>query len=91
MQALESNLDCAGLCKLPYFWYFRSVTEGQPPQTCSIALKNFYDDTVGVLAFGIVCSAIIGAVLLSCTFGLVNNKHAPPTASDSDSITSNDD
>ena len=89
MHLLETNLDCAGICKLPYFWFFRKVSEGQPTQTCAIALKTFYDETIGILAFGILCSAIIGFFLLGCACGMLQKRSYVLKTDESESITSN--
>jgi hypothetical protein len=71
---LETNLNCQGICRMTIFWLFRPITEGQPKDTCLIALKKTYDSTFGVVGWGITVSSTLLFTLLLCSCGLYRVK-----------------
>ena len=91
MEVLENYLNCQGLCKPTYFYFFRPISEGQPPRSCTVALKAFYDETFGILAWGLLTTIIAGTCTLMCSCGLFRKKRQ---SRESDSVdvseTSND-
>ena len=74
MNILESNLNCQGICKPTMFWFFRPITEGQPPRSCAVAVKETFDETFGALAWGLTATTIVSFSLLMCTCGLCRKR-----------------
>lgn len=74
LETLEGNLNCQGICKRTLFWFFRPISEGQPPRNCAVAIKEEYDRTFGNLAWGLFSVTLLTFCLLMCTCGLCRKK-----------------
>jgi hypothetical protein len=73
-QIIEDNMDCQGLCKPTHFWFFRPITDGQPTQTCAVALKESFDSSFGLVGWGILFTLFFVLILLFCSLGLCRSK-----------------
>jgi hypothetical protein len=62
IQDFENNLKCAGMCKVPDFWFYQDFFNGPPVNNCLTSLKEEFDKADGLLGYSFV--AMAGAILL---------------------------
>jgi hypothetical protein len=62
IQDFEKNLNCAGMCKTPDFWFYKDFFVGPPKDSCLISMKDEFDKADGLLGYSFVAMAV--AVLL---------------------------
>ena len=67
-------MQCQGLCKPTNFWFFRPLTDGQPPKSCAIAIKENFDQSFGLIGWGVMFTLFFTCILLFCSFGLCRSK-----------------
>jgi hypothetical protein len=58
IQDFEKNLDCAGMCKTPDFWFYKDFFLGPPKDNCLTSLKNEFDKADGLLGYSFMAMAL---------------------------------
>lgn len=74
IQDFEKNLNCAGICKTPDFWFYQELYSGPPPNNCLTAMKNEFDKADGLLGYSFIAMSISLLLQLLSTCGLCCNR-----------------
>jgi uncharacterized membrane protein len=74
IEALETNLECSGICNAGVFWLYKDVTLGPPTQTCLEPLFENFNSTAGWVGLAVVASAVCAFFVFLTHFGLYRKK-----------------
>lgn len=66
LSALESDFQCASLCKVPLFYITQSMDEGRPTQTCVQGVIKGLSHAFGLAG---ICTVLTGVMLLLAAVG----------------------
>jgi len=72
-KALETKLDCQGMCTPSTWWWFKDITTGSPQVGCMLGIKRNFNETSGAAAIVMIVAVIVSLTLFCCSCGAVCN------------------
>jgi len=73
VKALETNLDCQGMCTPSTWWWNKDITTGSPQVGCMLGIKRNFNETSGAAAVVMVIAVIVSLTLFCCSCGAICN------------------
>lgn len=74
IQDFENNLNCAGMCQTPDFWFYKEFFVGPPKDSCLTSIKKEFDKADGLLGYSFIAMAAAILLQLFSTCGLCCNR-----------------